>query len=179
MRRAVPAAGLAFALGLAGCKRHDMYSQDRSSYWDASRFFPQGLSMRSPVSGSVPVREQEPDVPQPAAASPRMLARGAERYDIFCAPCHGLAGDGDGMIVQRGFPHPPSFNQDRLRQADAAHFYDVITHGYGVMYSYAERVPSADRWAVIAYIRALQRSQGTPVASLSDGDRAAIDRAPP
>ena len=166
-------------VALAGCKRHDMYTQDRSQTWDRSRFFPDGLSMRPPAPGTVPVQEDDPDVPQPAVVTEAMLARGAERFDIFCTPCHGRTGDGNGMIVQRGFPHPPSFHNDRLREAKAAHFYDVITNGYGVMYSYASRVPSADRWAVIAYVRALQRSQGTPAASLTADDRAALALATP
>lgn len=175
-RTPVLAAACLGMLALASCKRHDMYSQGKSTYWDRSRFFPDGKSMRKPPEGAVPVRETDPDVPQPAAATPALLARGEQRYNIFCAPCHGRTGDGDGMIVQRGFPHPPSFNTDRLRQANAAHFYDVITNGYGVMYSYGERVPSADRWAVIAYVRALQRSQGTPVAALTPEDRTGLDR---
>ena len=161
-------------LAIAGCKRRDMYSQDKSSDWDASRFFANGLSMRSPVAGTVPVVQQFPDLPQPAVATAAMLARGHERFDIFCAPCHGRDGDGDGMIVQRGFPHPPSFNSDALRQARAAVYYDAITKGYGVMFSYAERVPSGDRWAIIAYVRALQRSQGLPAADLTDSDRTAL-----
>ena len=126
-------------VALAGCKRHDMYTQDRSQTWDRSRFFPDGLSMRPPAPGTVPVQEDDPDVPQPAVVTEAMLARGAERFDIFCTPCHGRTGDGNGMIVQRGFPRPPSFNSDRLREAKAAHFYAVITNGYGVMYSYASR----------------------------------------
>ena len=166
-------------LALAGCKRHDMYAQERSGTWDRSRFFPNGLSMRPPAPGAVPVREDDPDAPQPARITQAMLARGAQRFDIFCTPCHGRTGDGDGMIVQRGFPHPPSFNSDRLRMAKAAHFYDVITNGYGVMYSYASRVPSADRWAVIAYVRALQRSQGTAAAALTADDRAALAQVAP
>ncbi len=90
----------------------------------------------------------------------RLLERGRQRFDIFCAPCHGPVGDGDGMIVRRGFPHPPSYHGARLRAAPASHFLDVITHGHGVMYSYAARVAPADRWAIIAYIRALQLSRG-------------------
>ncbi len=87
------------------------------------------------------------------------LARGRERFNIYCAVCHGATGDGNGMIVQRGFPQPPSFHDQRLRDAPAGHFVDVITNGYGVMYSYASRVAPEDRWAIAAYIRALQLSQ--------------------
>jgi hypothetical protein len=98
----------------------------------------------------------------------RVMARGRERFDIFCSPCHGLAGYGDGMIVQRGFPAPPSYHTRRLRAAPAQHFVDVITNGYGVMYSYAARVPPRDRWAITAYIRALQLSQSARVASVPE-----------
>ena len=93
-----------------------------------------------------------------------LLARGQERYGIFCAPCHGLAGDGDGIIVAHGFPTPPSYHIDRLVAAPAEHFYDVITKGYGVMFSYADRVDEKDRWAIAAYIRALQLSRRTTLA---------------
>jgi mono/diheme cytochrome c family protein len=95
-----------------------------------------------------------------------LIERGRERFNINCAPCHGFAGDGDGMIVSRGFPQPPSYHIDRLRSAPDGHFYDVISNGYGVMYSYADRVEPRDRWAITAYIRALQRTRrpGAPDA---------------
>jgi mono/diheme cytochrome c family protein len=100
-----------------------------------------------------------------------LLERGQERYRIYCTPCHSELGDGRGMIVQRGFPPPPSYHIDRLRSAPVQHFYDVITDGHGVMYSFAERVQPADRWAIAAYIRALQRSQNATVADLDQGER--------
>src|SRR4029078_13618013 len=111
-----------------------------------------------------------------AAMTPEALARGRDRFDIFCSPCHSIAGDGDGMIARRGFPHPPSFHTDRLRNASDAHFYAVITNGYGVMHSYARRVPPSDRLAIIAYIRALQLSQHAPTALLDPKDVAETDR---
>jgi mono/diheme cytochrome c family protein len=100
----------------------------------------------------------------PPPASDKLLERGRERYDIYCAPCHGLAGDADGIIVAHGFPKPPSYHIDRLLAAPAQHFYDVITRGYGVMYSYADRVDPHDRWAIAAYIRALQLSRRATIA---------------
>ena len=103
-----------------------------------------------------------------------LLERGRERFDVFCSPCHGIAGDGDGMVVRRGFPRPPSYHSDPLRAASDAHFYAVITHGYGAMYSYATRVPPPDRLAIIAYIRALQLSQQAPVDALSPDQRARL-----
>lgn len=96
-----------------------------------------------------------------------LLRRGQERYAIYCAVCHGSVGDGRGPVVQRGFPAPPSYHIARLRDAPDRHFYDVITHGHGVMYSYADRVEPADRWAIVAYIRALQLSQHAPVGELA------------
>jgi hypothetical protein len=108
------------------------------------------------------------------ALTPALLNRGRERFDIFCSPCHSVVGDGDGMVARRGFPHPPSFHSDRLRNESDAHFYAVITNGYGAMYSYATRVEPGDRLAIVAYIRALQLSQRTPAASLSEDDRARL-----
>jgi mono/diheme cytochrome c family protein len=95
----------------------------------------------------------------------QLLERGRQRFGIYCEPCHSPVGDGDGMIPRRGFPHPPSYHIERLRSAPDRHFYDVMTQGYGVMYSYADRVTPEDRWAIVAYIRALQRSQGARLAS--------------
>jgi cytochrome c553 len=104
-----------------------------------------------------------------------ILERGRERFDIYCSPCHGRTGDGNGMVVQRGFPVPPSYHIDRLRTAPVGHFVDVITSGYGVMYSYAQRVVPADRWAIAAYIRALQQSRDTRLADLPAGVRASLE----
>jgi hypothetical protein len=87
------------------------------------------------------------------------VQRGQQRYEIFCTPCHGLVGDGTGLVVQRGFKKPPSFHIDRLRQSPPGYFYDVMTNGFGVMSSYAEQIPAKDRWAITAYVRALQLSQ--------------------
>ena len=148
-------------------------------------------------SGRLGTVDPAPDVPplaairedlQPSGAAAQIalppftaqvLARGRARFDIFCSPCHSVAGDGDGMVARRGFPHPPSFHSDRLREASDAHFYAVITYGYGAMHSYATRVPPSDRLAIVAYIRALQLSQHAPAARLSDEDRARLDSAAP
>lgn len=97
-----------------------------------------------------------------------VLERGRQRFEIFCSPCHGRDGYGRGIIVQRGLRTPPSFHSDRLRAAPPEHFYSVITDGYGAMYSYASRVEPADRWAIAAYIQALQTSQHVPAALLPD-----------
>jgi mono/diheme cytochrome c family protein len=104
----------------------------------------------------------------------QILDRGRERFDIFCAACHDRTGSGQGMVVQRGFPTPPSYHSDRLREAPVGHFYDVITHGFGRMPDYADQIPPADRWAIIAYVRALQLSQHAGVSTLSAPDREAL-----
>ncbi len=95
-----------------------------------------------------------------------VLERGRQRFEIDCAPCHGLTGEGDGMIVQRGFTPPPSYHSDRLRQAPVGHFFDVITNGTGSMPGYADQVTVPDRWAIVAYIRALQLSQNATVSDV-------------
>jgi mono/diheme cytochrome c family protein len=100
----------------------------------------------------------------PPPATEALLKRGRERFDIYCSPCHGLAGDGDGVIVAHGFPKPPSYHIDRLLAASPQHFYDVISNGYGVMFSYASRIEPEDRWTIVAYIRALQLSRHATVA---------------
>jgi mono/diheme cytochrome c family protein len=113
-----------------------------------------------------------PVVPPPVTLA--LLQRGQERYRIYCTPCHSELGDGRGMVVQRGFPSPPSYHIQRLREAPVEHFYDVITNGHGAMYSFAARVQPLDRWAIAAYIRALQRSQETKQADLTAEQKAAL-----
>jgi mono/diheme cytochrome c family protein len=114
---------------------------------------------------------------KPGEAPPVTLAlleHGQERYRIYCTPCHSELGDGRGMVVQRGFPPPPSYHTEGLRNAPVQHFYDVITNGHGAMYAYADRVQPPDRWAIAAYIRALQRSQNATVADLGPGGMEAL-----
>lgn len=103
----------------------------------------------------------------PLPVTSEVVQRGRERYDIFCSVCHGMTGNGDGMIVRRGFRRAASFNDDRLRQAPVGHFFDAITNGWGAMPSYAAQIPVQDRWAIVAYIRALQVSQQNPAAGTS------------
>jgi len=188
------------ALALAGCERlmHDMYEQPRYDPGEASPLFADGKAQRLPPAGSVPAaagvralassgrRGRELPAQWQAAATREapppitgaLLARGQERYTIYCLPCHSPLGDGDGPVVRHGFPHPPSYHQPRLRAAPDRHFYDVITDGYGIMHSYADRVPPPDRWAIVAYIRALQLSQHAPVAQLPPAVRAKLPPAP-
>ena len=108
----------------------------------------------------------EPVTALPVPLTRELLARGQERFNIFCAPCHDRTGSGQGMIVRRGFRQPPSYHIDRLRQAPIGHFFDVITNGFGAMLEYSAQVPPADRWAIAAYIRALQLSQNATLADV-------------
>jgi mono/diheme cytochrome c family protein len=112
----------------------------------------------------------KPGFANPLTITPRLLARGRQRFNIYCAPCHGRTGEGNGMIARRGFPNPPSYHTPALRNAADSHFYQVISDGFGVMYSYADRVSPHDRWAIVAYIRALQLSQHAPRSDLDHND---------
>lgn len=156
---------------LGGC-RLDMHVQPKYLPYEPTNFFGDGRSERPPVPGTVArghLREDEllytgkengaMTDKFPFAITRADLERGRERYNIYCTPCHDYVGSGHGMIVQRGFPSPPSFHTDRLRNAPAGHFFDVITNGLGSMYSYAARVEPEDRWRIAAYIRALQLSR--------------------
>lgn len=115
----------------------------------------------------------------PPAVTLALIERGQDRFRQFCTPCHSELGDGNGMVVQRGFSAPPSYHIDRLRQAPTQHFYDVITNGYGAMYSFAQRVPPPDRWAIAAYIRALQASEQAHEADLTPEQRTQLAAAKP
>lgn len=116
-------------------------------------------------------RDEPLNPPPPPPVTMALLKRGQQRFDIYCTPCHSKIGDGQGMIVQAGFPAPPSYYIDRLEKAPIEHFYEVITHGYGAMYSYADRVSPADRWAIVAYIRALQASASASIADVPPDQR--------
>ena len=120
------------------------------------------------------VARDEKTAPAPPPVTMALLERGQQRFDIYCSPCHSKVGDGHGMIVERGYPGPPSYNIARLRDAPNQHFYDVITHGYGAMYSYADRVAAEDRWAITAYIRALQTSASAQITDVPSDKRQAL-----
>jgi mono/diheme cytochrome c family protein len=156
---------------------HDMYDQPRYKRGGEAPLFADGVSTRTPPDGAVATTDPE-FRPARQPASLATLQRGQQRYTIYCAPCHGSGGDGNGMVVRRGFPAPPSYHDPRLRAADDQHLYDVITHGWGVMYSYADRVSPADRDAIIAYIRALQLSRHAPVNRLEPEDIARLQGLP-
>jgi mono/diheme cytochrome c family protein len=193
MSNASPSRSLLLALAvtaaLTGC-RQDMHDQPRYRPLADSSFFPDGRASRPLVAGTIARGHLKADSRYfagkqgnefvnelPVQLTRDLLVRGQQRYDIFCAPCHGRAGDGEGMVVQRGFRHPPSFHQERLHNQALGHFYDVITNGFGAMSSYASRIPVADRWAIVAYIRALQLSQNATIEDVPAAERTALQAA--
>jgi mono/diheme cytochrome c family protein len=181
---------LPLALLAAGC-RQDMQDQAKLEPLEASALFGNGAASRTPVEGTVArgqLREDdrfylgvEPDG-SPLSALPlpltsELVARGRRNFDAFCSPCHDRLGEGRGMIVRRGFKQPNSFHEQRLREAPPGYFFSVMTNGFGQMSSYADKLTAEDRWAVIAYVRALQMSQAAPRELLGAEDLAALERA--
>ena len=169
MRRILACA--ATLLALAGCKL-DMKQQRKLNTYERTSLWPNGSEAQPLPEGVVAQGDlaREAAAASPPPATPELLARGKAQYEIYCTPCHGTAGLGDGMIVRRGFPKPPSYHTQRLRAAPAAHFFDVITNGYGVMYGYGGRVAPEDRWAIVAYIRALQLTRALALAQAGEGN---------
>lgn len=178
--------GLA-ALSMTGCMR-DMQNQPKYKNLRGSDFFANGQSVRAQEEGTLAQGQlrQDPHFFEgkvngefvknfPIPVDRPLLERGRERFDIFCAVCHGKTGEGDGMVVQRGFPTPPSYHIDRLRESPDGYFYDVITNGFGRMYGYASEIEPRDRWAIVAYVRALQRSRHTALGELSEAEREALE----
>jgi len=175
-RLLIVACAAACLLSVAGCQylKQDMANQPKNRPLSPSDFFTDGRSERPLVENTVAhgaIANDELFVPKESNAFPmpvnrELLERGQERYKIFCTPCHGLRGDGNGMVAMRGMKHPPSFHQDRLRQATNGYIYDVVTNGFGAMYGYSAQISPRDRWAIIAYLRALQLSRNAKVADL-------------
>ncbi len=187
--------GLGVALLFSAC-RYDMQDQPKGKAYRGSENFPDSMYSRSLIEGTVPrgylrddpayytgksgasaaskdtgAKATAGDVNEfPFPITREILDRGQERYNIYCSPCHGVVGDGRGMIVIRGFRQPPSYHIDRLRTAPLGHFFDVITNGFGVMPDYAMQVPPHERWAIIAYIRTLQYSQNAQVTDLTPAE---------
>jgi len=159
-----------------GCEylRQDMANQPKNRPLSPSEFFGDGRSERPLVENAVAhgaIADDELFVPKdsnnfPLTVDLKLLGRGEERYNIFCSPCHGLQGDGNGMVAMRGMKRPPSYHQERLRQVPNGYVYDVITNGFGQMLGYSAQIPLRDRWAIIAYIRALQFSRNMKAADL-------------
>jgi mono/diheme cytochrome c family protein len=193
----LPALLLAFlaaaplAMSAAGCKREDMHNQARHEWQESSEFFADGMAARPQVEGTMATTSLLSNSPLLTTRNPNggyadaypfevtraTLERGRQRFDIYCSMCHGQTGYGDGMIVRRGFVRPPSFHIDRLRSAPPGYFVEVITHGFGAMYSYNDRVTPEDRWKIAAYIKTLQLSQGVEMASLTPEERQQVEAA--
>jgi len=178
----------ALAFFTAGC-RQDMHDQPKYRPFRPSPLFADGRASRPLVPDTVARGHLNDDallytgksgdaftdtLPFPATAE--TLRRGQERYNIFCAPCHDRVGNGGGMIVLRGYRRPPSFHSDRLRQQPAGYFFDVITRGFGAMPNYAQQISARDRWAIVAYLRALQLSQYATLTDVPAEERSTLER---
>ena len=178
------ASALLFLL-TTGCElRQAMYDQEKYEPLEASSFFADGQTFRPAVEGTVARGQLRLDTHYyegkvngqlsdelPVTVTGDLLHRGQERYNIYCTPCHDRTGDGNGLIVQRGLKQPPSLHQQRLRDMPVAYYFDVMTNGFGVMYSYASRVPVEDRWAIAAYIRTMQLSRNIELDQLPEEDQ--------
>ena len=184
MRRAL----LLFSLACLAACRSDMQDQPKCKPLRPSAFFPDGRCSRPIVPGTIQRGSLPADSPKVTGKSgstyvanplPRtvaVLARGRQRYDIYCSPCHDRVGTGDGMIVERGYKTPPTFHQDRLRSVADGYLFETITEGFGVMPSYAQQIPIDDRWAIAAWIRVLQRSQNATIDDDPTSERAALEQ---
>jgi mono/diheme cytochrome c family protein len=177
------------AVCCAGCYR-DMHDQPRYEPLEASDFFTDGQSARLPVAGTIARGQLHENAAFatgkeagqlvatiPVEVDRALLERGRERFGIYCAVCHAATGEGNGMIVRRGFRRPPSYHIQRLRDAPPGHFFDVITNGFGAMPRFADRIPPRDRWAIVAYVQALQLSQSATLDDVPAAERAALESA--
>jgi mono/diheme cytochrome c family protein len=175
---------IAFA---GGACRQDMHDQPKYVPLRQSTFFNDARSARPLVEGTIARGQLHEDellytgkvngaeaATFPMRIDAAVMARGQQRFNIYCAPCHGRTGQGDGMVVRRGYRRPPSIHQDRLRNAPAGHFFDVMTNGFGAMPDYAAQIKAEDRWAIIAYIRALQLSEHASLADVPAADRSRL-----
>lgn len=173
-------------MAATGC-RQDMHDQPKYIPLRESTFFADHRSARPPVPGTVARGHLDDDellytgkvngadaTVFPFPVDERVMRRGQERFNIYCSPCHGLTGLGDGMIVQRGYRRPPPYDIDRLRTAPVGHFFDVITNGFGAMLDYAAQIRAEDRWAIVAYVRALQLAEHATVADVPPADRSKL-----
>lgn len=177
-----------FVGSLFGC-RQDMHDQPKYETLEASEFFADGRASRPPVPGTVArgALQLDPHLHTgrvdgafvrsfPFAVTDEVMARGRGRYEIFCTPCHSRLGDGRGMAVRRGIAPPPSFHIDRLRDIEEGYLFDVISNGFGRMYGYGAQIAVRDRWAIVAYLRALQLSQHVRPADLPEAARQELQR---
>lgn len=196
-RNALLLAGMALAAALLGCRgqasdqppfwiKHGMEFQPKGLPYEKSAFNPDGRAMQAPPAGTVAVGLLKADDEyyrggkdtanlakvNPLRLTPMVMERGQERYNIYCTPCHSQTGLGDGLVIKRGFTPPPNFHDDRIVGMPDGHFFNVISHGIRTMPSYGKQIPEEDRWAIVAYIRALQRSQRATPNDVPDSERA-------
>ena len=169
---------LAVCGALAGCNQN-MTSQPKYAEYEPTPLLRNGQVLQVPVAGTVARGDlaRSEEATKKPLLTVQLLERGHDRFDVICSPCHSRIADGGGMVVSRGMPRPPSFHDKRLRNETDQHFFDVITNGYGVMYSYASLVRPRDRWAIVAYIRALQLSQHATFGDVPDALRARLREA--
>jgi mono/diheme cytochrome c family protein len=162
---------------LAGCTKSNMDSQPKYHEYEPGSLFHDGKVLQTPPAGTVArdAAAQAQEATDKPVVTKALLARGRERFDIYCSPCHDRVGNGNGIVVQRGMPQPPSLHGNRLRETDDQHLYDVISNGFGAMYAFADRIRPRDRWAIIAYVRALQFSQHAALTDLPDDARARLE----
>src|SRR4029078_12200240 len=175
----------AFALSVAcmsieGCTRSNMDSQSKYHEYEPGGLFRDGKVLQVPVPGTVARGDLEraAEARQKPQVTAELLNRGRVEYDVFCSPCHDRVGTGNGIVVQRGMPRPPSLHDESQRVASYKHLFDVISNGFGVMYAHGDRIRPRDRWAVVAYIRALQLSQRAALADLPAADRTRVETPP-
>jgi mono/diheme cytochrome c family protein len=174
------------ALAVTAC-RQDMHDQPKYSALEQTSFFPDRSSARPPLAGTVARgdlredtvlytgKENDADASVfPFPVDERVMARGQERYNIYCSPCHGLTAEGNGMIVQRGFSRPPSLLEPRLREMPPGHYFDVVTNGFGAMPDHAAQIKPRDRWAIAAYIRALQLAGSATLDDVPAAERSRL-----
>ncbi len=190
MKISVPVAVSLLLLAAVGC-RQDMHDQPKYKPLAASDFFPDGRAAR-PIPADTVSRDGLRDDEElytgklggklvetfPVPITRQVLLRGQERFNIFCSPCHGPTGDGRGIVVRRGFPQPNAYHIERLRKSPPGYFFDVITNGFGRMQDYSAQIPVRDRWAIVAYVRVLQRSQDATLADVPPDERARLEEAP-
>ena len=165
---------LAIGLSLTACRHENMYTQPKAVTYGNSNFLTRNIVMRHPVAGTVARAAPDAPVPQPKVITAAMLTSGRQGFDANCVPCHDFAGGGNGMIVRRGFPHPPKLYSAEIRHFTARHIFGVITHGKGAMYGFAGLIEPAERWDIVAYVRALQLSQHAKMADLPAPDQARL-----
>jgi mono/diheme cytochrome c family protein len=189
-RRLALACALAASLGAGAACRQDMHDAPRYDALEKSDFFPDRRTSRTLIEGTVPrghLRADDayytgkengaPVATLPMPVTRQLLARGQDRYNVYCAPCHSKTGQGDGMVVRRGYKQPPSMHDPRLQASAVGYFYDLMTRGFGQMPDYAAQIAPEDRWAVAAYIRALQISQHATVEDVPAADRPKLEAA--